>query len=184
MGFTRKYKKFATGGFAQYSYSPKWLSKLTFYDRKPLIIFLGYDNKNGLVHGINLHWLTKSQRKKVIDIIKSTMRITEEKGWDFGKPMPLDIYRLLKKRYPIATIAYRTYFPNRMRNLSFPAWQWEKEDVEQEIINTDTEKIVGVSPEQIQKLAVKALGSRGQTQKRKAKRRAERHKRPVRHKRR
>lgn len=177
MAFTRKYKKFATGGFAQFSYSPKWLSQLTYYDRKPLIIFLGYDNQRKLIHGINLHWLTKEQRKRTIALVKSAMRITKDKGWPFSKPMPLDIYRLLKSKYPIATIAYRTYFPNRLRNLSFPAWEWGNEEVEEKIINTDTAKIIGVSPEQIQALARKALKSRGQTQKRKAKRRSERHKR-------
>ena len=177
MAFTRKYKKFATGGFAQFSYSPKWLSQLSYYDRRPLIIFLGYDNQKKLVHGINLHWLTKEQRKRTIALVKSAMRITADKGWEFGKPMPLDIYRLLKSKYPIATIAYRTYFPNRMRNLSFPAWQWGKADVEEKIINTDTEKIIGTSPEQIQKLAIKALRSRGKTVKKKAKRRAERQRR-------
>ena len=105
------------------------------------------------------------------------MRITKDKGWPFSKPMPLDIYRLLKSKYPIATIAYRTYFPNRLRNLSFPAWEWGNEEVEEKIINTDTAKIIGVSPEQIQKLAIKALRSRGKTVKRKAKRRSERHRR-------
>lgn len=166
MGFSRKYKKFANGGFASFSYSPKWLSKLSFYDRKPLIIFLGYDNTKKLIHGINLHWLTKNQRKKTIEILKGAMRITDKRGWEFGKPFPIDIYRLLKRRYPIATLAYRTYFPNRIRNLKFPAWQWGVEEVEDKIINTDTEKIIGVSPEQIQKLALKSLRARQTTKKR------------------
>lgn len=175
MGFTRKYKKFATGHFVQFSYSPKWLDKLSFYDRKPLGLFLGYDSNGKHLHMINMHWLTVAQRKRVVEIIRSAMKMTKDDTYEFGKPMPLDIYRLLKSRYPIATIAYRMYFANRMRNVSHPAWMWEDKDIQEKIINTDTEKIVGVSPETIQKLAVKALRSRGKTQTRKAKRRAVKH---------
>ena len=174
MAFSNRYKKFAVGGFVQYSYSPKWLSLLSYFDRRPLIIFLGWDSKKGLIHGLQMHWLTKTQRKKVIDIIRRAVNMPEE-GWDFGKPFPVNIYKLLKSKYPIATIAYRTYFPGRMRNISYPAFQWEPEKVEDKIINTDTAKIIGTSPEAIQKLAIKALRSRGQTQKRKAKRRSERY---------
>ncbi len=179
MAFSNKFKKMVVGGFVQFSYSPKWLSLLSFYDRRPLIIFTGYDSQKKLIHGIQMHWLTKAQRKRVIEIIRRAVNMPEE-GWPFGKPMPVNIYKLLKSKYPIATIAYRTYFPARARNIKYPAWQWEPEKVEEKIINTDTEKIIGVSPEMIQKLAIKALGSRGQTQKRKAKRRSERHKRRTR----
>lgn len=176
MTFSNRFKKMTVGTFVQFSYSPKWLSQLSFYDRRPLGLFLGYDSQKKLIHMINMHWLTKSQRKKVVDIIRRAVNMPEE-GWPFGKPFPVNIYKLLKSKYPIATIAYRSYFPNRQRNVKYPAFQWEPEKVEEKIINTDTEKIIGTSPEMVQKLAIKALKSRGKTQKRKAKRRSERHRR-------
>ena len=154
----RKYKKFYNGALVQYSYSPKHLSQLSQYDRRPLLLFTGYDNVYNHVHGFNLHWLTVAQRKKVIQIVKDAMKI--EEMWPFGKPMSIDLYRLIKARYPIATIAFRKYFPNRIRNIKFPAWQWEKEELTKKVINTNTEKIIGVSPELIQKLALKAAKER------------------------
>lgn len=171
MAFSNRYKKMAVGGFVQFSYSPKWLSLLSYFDRRPLIIFTGWDSNKGLIHGIQMHWLTKTQRKRVIEIIRRAINMPEE-GWPFSKPMHVNLYKLLKSKYPIATIAYRTYFPSRIRNISRPAWEWSPDEVEEKIINTQTEKITGTSPEAIQKLAIKALKSRGQTQKRKAKRRS------------
>lgn len=171
MAFTNKFKKITVGTFVQFSYSPKHLDVLTFFDRKPLGLFLGYDSERKLLHFINFHWITKAQRKKVIAIVKSVVGIGED-GWEFGKPMPINLYKLLKRRYPISILGYRTYFSNRMRNQSFPAWQWSPEDIEKKVINTDTAKIIGVTPEQIQKLAIKALRSRGDTRKRQAKARS------------
>lgn len=176
MAFSNKFKKITVGSFVQFSYSPKHLDALSFYDRKPLGLFLGYDGKRKLLHFINFHWITVAQRKRVVEIIRRAVNMPEE-GYPFGKPMPVNLYKLLKSKYPIATIGYRTYFSNRMRNQSFPAWDWNPEDIEKKVINSNTEKIISVTPEAIQKLAIKALKSRGQTQKRKAKRRSERHRR-------
>lgn len=167
MGFQSRFKKMAVGGFVEFAYSPKWLSQLDYYDRKPLIIFLGYDSSKNLIHGLNMHWLTVPQRKRVITLIKSAMNIVDH--WDFGQPMRLDIYRLLKRRYPIATIAYRTYFPNRIRNVKYPAFQWEPDKVDSKIIHTDTAKIIGITPELLQKLARRAMLSRSKTRTKHAK---------------
>lgn len=168
MANLRKFKKFTAGAFVQYSYSPKHLNQLTQYDRRPLLLFTGYDNVNNLIGGFNMHWLTKTQRTRVIQIIKDAMKI--EDSFPFGKPMNIDLYKLIKAKYPIATIAFRKYFPNRIRNIKFPAWQWEEEDLKKEVINTDTEKIIGTSPELIQKLAIKAAKERQRQKKLRGKR--------------
>lgn len=167
MSLRKKYKKFAAGGFATFSYSPKWLDQLSEFDRKPLIIFINYDSTKKYIQAINIHWLTVNQRKVLIKLMKRKFDIGDFN--DFGSPISGLTYNFIKKVFPGALIAYRRYFVNRIRNLSFtPAWQWDPKEVEDNVIQSNTARIVGVTPEMIQKLAIRAMKERGRTKVKKA----------------
>jgi len=179
MAFRQTYKKFAAGGFATFSYSPKHLDKLTEFDRRPLIIFINYDTEKKYISALNIHWMTVSQRRKLISIMKKVFNIGD--FHEFGEPIKGFTYEWIKRTYPQALIAYRRYFTNRIRNVSFTdAWQWDPVAVNKEIIKSDTQRIIGVSPEQIQKLAIRAMKARAKTKVKKSRAKAKSRKRRVR----
>ena len=130
------------------------------------------------MQGINFHWLTVPQRKKLISLIKKAFNITD--FHDFGKPIPGLTYGWLKRSYPQAIIGWRRYFANRQRNIKQIAWQWEPDDIEKDVINSDTKRIVGVTSEVIQKLAIRAMKERGRTKVKHARIKSRKRKRPVR----
>ena len=101
-----------------------------------------------------------------------TRRFKLKDGIDFGKPIKNLNYMWLKKNYPLALIAWRRYFPARMRNLKSIAWQWDPKQIEDDVINSDTQRIIGISSQQIQKLAIRAMKARGKTKVSKIRRKA------------
>ena len=161
MAHVTKYKKFSAGGFWEFTYSPKYLDQLTQFDRRPLGLFFEYDTQKKYCQMINMHWLTKGQRKKFIDLI--TKRFDLENGIDFQVPIKGLNYMWVKMNYPIALIGWRRYFPNRIRNMKAIAFEWDPKEIEDDVINTNTQRLIGVTPEVIQKLAIRAMKSRAKT---------------------
>ena len=148
MALVRTYKNHAAGQFVEFTYSPKGLSDLDQYDKHPLLLFVNFDNVYGLVSGLNLHWITVSQRAKLIDYM--LRKYTKNDLAEFGRPVNFS-WDNIKSAMPELGIAWRRYFPNRMRNVKVIAPHWEWEEVKNDVINSQTERILKVTPELIQK---------------------------------
>ena len=161
MSLKQTFKKMSAGGFWTFSYSPRHLDLISSFDRRPLMLFLNYDTTKKYLQGINFHFLTVPQREKFIS--KITRRFKLKDGLEFGKPIKGLTYEWIKKNYPIAIIGYRRYFPNRARNIKSIAFQWDEKQIEDDVINSDTQRIIGVTSQQIQKLAIRAMKARGKT---------------------
>jgi hypothetical protein len=144
----QKYGRYYTGGIFQFTYSPKGLDVLDRYDAKPLALFINYDSDYRLCSMINLHWLTIEQRRQLMNLITYKYPDIATKA-EFGNPIPFG-WEHIKTWFPIGSIAWRRYFPNRIRSVTNMAPTWSKTEIEA-IINTDTEKIIGVTPAVIQK---------------------------------
>lgn len=163
MAHMYKWKKFAAGSFWEFNYSPKYLDRLSEFDRRPMALFFEYDNTKKFLQCINFHWLTVHERDTLIIKIKKRFKIDD--FWDFGKPIHGLNYMWVKRNYPRALIGWRRYFPRRVRNLRTRAWQWDPEEIKRDVIGTNTQKILGVTPEMIQKLAKRAAMERAKTRK-------------------
>jgi len=145
----QKYGRYYTGGIFQFTYSPKGLDVLDRYDAKPLGLFINYDSDYRLCSMINLHWLTIEQRRQLMNLITYKYPDIADKA-EFGKPIPFG-WEHIKAWFPIGSIAWRRYFPNRIRTITNMAPTWSKEEIEA-VINSDTEKILQLSPAKIQAL--------------------------------
>jgi len=91
----KKISDFNAGEVIVFKYDAITKDTLDKYDKSPLLITLGTftakKTKNFILQGINMHWLSRSQKTKVFDIIvKNYMKL----DWTTGKNL-----RLKKKRF-------------------------------------------------------------------------------------
>ncbi len=117
-------------------------------------MFVNYNNVYGLVSGVNMHWLTVSQRAKLIDFVTKAYRIEDLAEW--GKPINLTWQTVRYLGLPYA-MAWRRYFPARMRNIKAVAPTWSFEEIKNYVIDANTQKIIGVTPEYIQKFYAESM---------------------------
>lgn len=154
MAILNAYRHYAAGQLYSFTYSPRWLNRLSIYDKYPLLMFFNYNNVYGLLSGINFHFLTVSQRAKLIEVITKAYDIKDLSEW--GKPIPItwDNVRYLGLPY---MLAWRRYFPNRVRNLKAIAPKWDFEEIKKYVIDANTQKIIGVTSEYIQKFYMDSM---------------------------
>jgi len=148
MALLQTYGKFYTGSVWQYTYSPKGLDVLDRFDRHPLVLWVNFDNMYRLMSGINLHWLTVEQRRQLMNLLAHNYPDISKKA-EYQKPINFT-WDNVKSWFPIGRIAWRKYFPARIRNVQLMSPTWSADEIES-IINTDTAKIIGVTPAMIQK---------------------------------
>ena len=150
MALLNQYRGFTTGQIYEYTYSPKGLVKGTLeeYDKRPLLFFVNYDNIYRLISGINLHWLTEDERKKFFQVIYRKYKIEDLSQW--GRPINWT-WDHVKSYTPWAGIAWRRYFPARIRNIIPMATTYDKAEIEKDVIKSDTARIIGVTSEVIQR---------------------------------
>jgi hypothetical protein len=162
MALLQHYNYFTTGQFYNFTYSPKWLNRLSVYDKYPMGLFINYDSVYGLISMINFHWLTVAQRAALIDVI--SRRYPKALLQEWGKAINID-WNIIKTLGPVYRMAWRKYFPNRIRNLKAVATKWDYEELKRDVINSNTSQVIGVTPEYIQRFYAESIARkmRGQT---------------------
>lgn len=162
MALLQHHNYFTTGQLYSFTYSPKWLNRLSVYDKYPLGLFISYDNILGLYSMLNFHWLTISQRAQLIDFI--TKRYPKDILQEWGKAINID-WNIIKNLGPAYRMAWRRYFPNRIRNLKAVATTWDYNEIKEQVIMSNTSKILGVTPEFIQKFYAESMARKMRSQK-------------------
>jgi hypothetical protein len=164
MALLQHFNYFHSGQTYSYSYSPKWLNRLSVYDRSPLALFVHYDNIYGLISAINLHWLTVAQRAHLLDTMTRVFPINDLKEW--GKAVNIN-WQFITSLGPVYKMAWRRYFPNRIRNIKTVASTWDYEEIKKDVIMSNTQKVIGVTPEYVQNFYAESMARklRGQAQK-------------------
>jgi hypothetical protein len=164
MAILQHFNYFHSGQLYNYTYSPKWLSRLSTYDKYPLALFIHYDNVYGLISAVNLHWLTVAQRAYLLDAMTKTFNIEDLKEW--GKAVNIS-WQFVASLGPAYRMAWRRYFPNRMRNVKAVATTWDYNDIKKDVLMANTQRIQGVTPEYIQRYYAESMARkmRGQAQK-------------------
>lgn len=141
-----------------YRYDPKTKDTLQFYDRNPMVLSLGQLRNKGeegiLDFGINLHFIPKQLREKLLDIVYKVNKATIEKEIDTSmrseakdqKPLSQVDYNNFQRflsGYGFE-FAFRSYYKNRRKNVYvIPYEDWHK------TLFLDQEDIVGASIQQI-----------------------------------
>ena len=164
MAILQHFHSFHSGQLYNYTYSPKWLSRLSTYDKYPLSLFIHYDNIYGLISAVNLHWLTVAQRAHLLDAMTKTFKIEDLKEW--GKAVNISWQFVSSLGIPYK-MAWRRYFPNRIRNLKTVAATWDYAEIKSDVLMANTQQIIGVTPEVVQRYYAESMARkmRGQAQK-------------------
>ena len=117
---------FMLGKFYKFKYKPETKQDLLYYDRTPLMFYLG-ENENGLHMGININLLPIKFRKNFVDIIY-TKFYNQIKRESFRRPYfakkqsQLKVtYELLDKLFKINyyKFAVRTYYQSNMKGIRY-----------------------------------------------------------------
>jgi len=149
MALLNQYRGFTTGQIYEMSYSPKGLSKLEQYDRRPLFVMVNYDNVYRLLSGLNLHWVSVDARKAFFKWIYKRYNIKDLSEW--GRPINFTWQHVVSYT-PWMAPAWRRYFPQRIRNIIPMATTYALPDIMgPDVVQSDTAKIIGVTPEVIQR---------------------------------
>ena len=164
MAILQHYNYFHSGSLYSYVYSPKHMNLISSYDKYPLALFISYENIYGLCNCINMHFLTVAQRAHLLDVITKTFRIEDLKEW--GKAINITWPFISSLGWPYR-MAWRRYFPNRMRNIKAIATTWDYEELKNDVIMNNTQKVIGITPIAIQKYYAESMARkiRGQVQK-------------------
>ena len=102
-----------TGQVLSYLYNPKYAKKLPYYDRMPLIVYIGPDETypKEVFHGLNLHYLPPVLRSKLFqELLKKTRKVKE------GRRIRLN-YEYLKETARLKEFhpCYKKYRKDHMR---------------------------------------------------------------------
>ena len=64
-------------------------------------------------------------------------------------------------------MAWRRYFPNRIRNLKAIATTWDYAELKKDVLMSNTQQVIGVTPEYVQRFYAESMARkmRGQAQK-------------------
>jgi len=163
MALIRQYNEYFCGGFFSFTYSPLYPEKLDMFDRSPCLLWINMNNGRradgkpmNLFSGINFHWLTVKQREKLIGyLFKYYKNNKNYNDFRVDEKIPLNLtWDIIKSWDTSFGIAWRRYFPNRVRNLKWLAPTWDYIEVNRDVIHTDTVRIIGVTPEFIQRQAI------------------------------
>ena len=111
----RAAQKLAIGQMYAFRYQSKLFNenKLDFYDRAPLIIFIG-DDEHGNMLGLNLHYIPPVARAKILSALTKTIKAKKLRhdtrmNIDYGAVKSISTYKPL--RYAI-----KAYIPNRIES--------------------------------------------------------------------
>jgi hypothetical protein len=109
-----------------FKYMAKYKDKLDYWDRHPIILFLGYTQgaEGKLAVGLNISWYPPDARKYIIEKIRSAHKsqyndaIKKNPNDAIGqRPVLIDLYNLKTALDPIGlSFALRTYIPGNMMN--------------------------------------------------------------------
>jgi hypothetical protein len=109
-----------------FKYNAKYKDKLDYWDRHPIILFLGYtDGIDGnLAVGLNISWYPPEARKYIVEKIRHAHKSQYEDAMkknpndaNAQRPVLIDLYNLKTALDPIGlSFALRTYIPGNMLN--------------------------------------------------------------------
>lgn len=121
---------FLFGKFYKFLYKPITEQKLEYYDRTPLMFYLG-QNERGLHIGININLLPIRYRKNFVDVIytkfyKEIKRQITMKPYMAKKQTKLSVsYEILEKifKIPYYKLALRTYYQTGMKRIRYFSYE-------------------------------------------------------------
>ena len=109
-----------------FKYMAKYKDKLDYWDRHPIVLFLGYTQgvEGKLAVGLNISWYPPDARKYIIEKIRSAHKSQYESAMKKDpndaiaqRPVMIDLYNLKTALDPIGlSFALRTYIPGNMIN--------------------------------------------------------------------
>lgn len=107
-----------------FKYNAKTADKLAYWDRHPIVIFLGYQKgaEGRLMVGLNISWYPPDARKFIVDRIRmlykdkyETAMRTKPNDAIAQRPVLIDLYTLKTAMDSIGlSFALRTYLPSQM----------------------------------------------------------------------
>lgn len=109
-----------------FKYNAKYKDKLAYWDRHPIMLFLGYTEgaEGMLAVGLNISWYPPKARKYIVEKIRELHKSQYEDAMKKNpndalaqRPILIDLYNLKTALDPIGlSFALRTYIPGNMFN--------------------------------------------------------------------